>query len=161
MTATGATLAFDATGGGKLASQILTCMEAAASATAGDYSRYGSAVHKQVYIYGSLDRGPTELTRNFGMAWSVGGWLLAPFLQRIGLERMAALRSRVAAELTTTFASSYSSQVSLAGALDLTRSPPTPGRPPAPSSSSCRRARLAGCCFTWLRPREAERSSHD
>ncbi len=119
LTATGATLAFDATGGGKLASQILTCMEAAASATAGGYSRYGSTVHKQVYIYGSLDRGPTELTRNFGMAWSLGGWLLTPFLQRIGLERMAALRSRVAAELTTTFASSYTSQVSLAGALAL------------------------------------------
>jgi NADPH2:quinone reductase len=119
LTATGATLAFDATGGGKLASQILTCMEAAASATAGGYNRYGSTVHKQVYIYGSLDRGPTELTRNFGMAWSLGGWLLTPFLQRIGLERMAALRSRVAAELTTTFASSYTSQVSLAGALAL------------------------------------------
>jgi NADPH:quinone reductase-like Zn-dependent oxidoreductase len=119
LTATGATLAFDATGGGKLASQILTGMEAAASATAGGYSRYGSTVHKQVYIYGSLDRGPTELTRNFGMAWSLGGWLLTPFLQRIGLERMAALRSRVAAELTTTFASSYTSQVSLAGALAL------------------------------------------
>ena len=119
LTATGATLAFDATGGGTLASQILTCMEAVASATGGDYSRYGSAVHKQVYIYGSLDRGPTELTRNFGMAWSVGGWLLTPFLQRIGPERMAALRSRVAAELTTTFASSYTSQVSLAGALDV------------------------------------------
>jgi NADPH:quinone reductase len=119
LTATGATLAFDATGGGKLASQILTCMEAAASETAGGYSRYGSAVHKQVYIYGSLDRGPTELTRNFGMAWGVGGWLLTPFLQRIGPERMAALRSRVAAELTTIFASRYTSQVSLAGALDL------------------------------------------
>lgn len=73
LTATSATLAFDATGGGRLASQILTCMEAAATAAAGSYSRYGSAVHKQVYIYGSLDRGPTELTRNFGMAWGVGG----------------------------------------------------------------------------------------
>jgi NADPH:quinone reductase len=119
LTATGATLAFDATGGGKLASQILTCMEAAASASAGSYSRYGSAVHKQVYIYGSLDRGPTELTRNFGMAWGVGGWLLTPFLQRIGLEGFGRLRSRVAAELTTTFASSYTDQVSLAGALNL------------------------------------------
>jgi NADPH:quinone reductase len=119
MQATAATLAFDATGGGRLASQILTCMEAAASAAAGSYSRYGSAVHKQVYIYGSLDRGPTELTRNFGMAWGVGGWLLTPFLQRIGLDGIERLRSRVAAELTTTFASSYTDQVSLAGALEL------------------------------------------
>jgi NADPH2:quinone reductase len=114
---TGATLAFDATGGGRLASQILTCMEAAASAAADGYSRYGSTVHKQVYIYGSLDRSPTELARNFGMAWGVGGWLLTPFLQKIGLERMAQLRDRVAAGLTTTFASSYTDQVSLAGAL--------------------------------------------
>jgi NADPH2:quinone reductase len=117
LTATAATLAFDATGGGRLASQILTGMEAVASAAAGSYSRYGSTVHKQVYIYGSLDRGPTELTRNFGMAWGVGGWLLTPFLQQIGPEAVARLRRRVAAELTTTFASSYTDQVSLAGAL--------------------------------------------
>jgi len=117
--ATAATVAFDATGGGKLASQILTCMEAAASAAAGNYSRYGSSVHKQVYIYGSLDRGPTELTRNFGMAWGVGGWLLTPFLQKIGPDGMQRLRQRVAAELTTTFASTYTDQVSLAGALHL------------------------------------------
>jgi len=119
LTETGATLGFDATGGGRLASQILTGMEAAASATAGSYSRYGSAVHKQVYIYGSLDRGPTELTRNFGMAWGVGGWLLTPFLQKIGLDGIVRLRRRVAAGLTTTFASSYTDQVSLAGALQL------------------------------------------
>ena len=117
--ATAATLAFDATGGGRLASQILTCMEAAASAAAGSYSRYGSSVHKQVYIYGSLDRSPTELTRNFGMAWGVGGWLLTPFLQRIGPQGVERLRQRVAAELTTTFASTYTDQVSLAGALQL------------------------------------------
>jgi NADPH:quinone reductase len=117
LTATGATLAFDAVGGGRLASQILTCMEAAATAAAETYSRYGSAVHKQVYIYGSLDRGPTELTRSFGMAWGVGGWLLTPFLQRIGAAGVARLRRRVAAGLTTTFASGYTSQVSLAGAL--------------------------------------------
>jgi NADPH2:quinone reductase len=117
--ATAATLAFDATGGGKLASQILTCMEAAASVAAGSYSRYGSAVHKQVYIYGSLDRGPTELTRNFGMAWGIGGWLLTPFLQKIGPDGMMRLRKRVATELTTTFASSYTDQLSLAGTLQL------------------------------------------
>jgi NADPH2:quinone reductase len=119
LTETGATLAFDATGGGRLASQILTGMEAAASAAAGGYSRYGSAVHKQVYIYGSLDRGPTELTRNYGMAWGIGGWLLTPFLQKIGPESMQRLLGRVAAELTTTFASSYTDRVSLAGALQL------------------------------------------
>ncbi len=57
---TGATLAFDAIGGGKLAGQILTCMETAANKTAKVYSRYGSNVHKQVYIYGSLDPGPVD-----------------------------------------------------------------------------------------------------
>lgn len=119
LTATGATLAFDATGGGMLASQILTCMEASASASADSYSRYGSAVHKQVYIYGGLDRSPTVLTRNFGMAWGVGGWLLTPFLGKIGLEGIIRLRDRVAAGLTTTFASRYTAQVSLPGALQL------------------------------------------
>ena len=117
--ATGATLAFDAIGGGPLASQILTGMEAAATAAAGGYSRYGSAVHKQVYIYGSLDRGPTELTRSYGMAWGIGGWLLTPFLQKAGPARVAQLRDQVAAGLRTTFASSYTAQVSLPGALSL------------------------------------------
>src|SRR5947209_2979167 len=117
LTATSATIGFDATGGGTLASQILSGMEQAASATATAYSRYGSAVHKPVYIYGGLDSGPTVLTRNYGMAWGVGGWLLTPFLQSIGAERFAALRARVAAELTTTFASTYTREVSLAGLL--------------------------------------------
>jgi NADPH:quinone reductase len=115
--ATSATLAFDATGGGTLASQILDSMEKAASATAGEYSRYGSTVHKQVYIYGGLDTSPTVLTRSYGMAWGVGGWLLTPFIQSAGAETFGRLRARVAAELTTTFASSYTREVSLAGML--------------------------------------------
>ncbi|MBX3627584.1 MAG: zinc-binding dehydrogenase [Rhizobacter sp.] len=116
---TGATLCFDAIGGGKLASQVLTAMEAAANANAKEYSRYGSNVHKQVYIYGGLDRGPTELTRSFGMQWGVGGWLLTPFLQKIGFADAQKLRERVAAELKTTFASHYTREVSLAEALSL------------------------------------------
>ncbi len=114
---TGATIAFDATGGGRLAGQILTCMEAALNRTATEYSRYGSTTHKQVYIYGGLDTGPTEFVRNFGFAWGMGGWLLFPFLQRIGAEAAKALRQRVAAELKTTFASSYTKEISLAEAL--------------------------------------------
>ena len=117
--ATGATLAFDAIGGGTLAGQILTCMEAAASATGAGYSPYGSATHKQVYIYGGLDRSPIVLTRSFGMAWGVGGWLLFPFLQKIGPEASQKLQRRVAAEIKTTFASSYTREVSLAEALTL------------------------------------------
>jgi NADPH:quinone reductase len=119
LAATGATIAFDAIGGGKLASQILTCMEAAANAKATEYSRYGSTTHKQVYIYGVLDRGPTELVRNYGMAWGVGGWLLTPFLQKVGAEAAQKLRERVVAELKTTFASRYSKEISLAEALQL------------------------------------------
>jgi NADPH:quinone reductase-like Zn-dependent oxidoreductase len=115
--ATSATLAFDATGGGTLASQILNGMEEAANSTASAYSRYGSNVHKQVYIYGALDTSPTVLTRNFGMAWGIGGWLLTPFIQGAGAETFGRLRARVAAELTTTFASSYTREVSLAGML--------------------------------------------
>ncbi len=114
---TGATLGFDATGGGKLAGQLLGAMEAALSANA-EFSRYGSTTHKQVYIYGGLDRSRTVLTRNFGMAWSLGGWLLPHFLQRIGFPAAEALRQRVAAEIRTTFASSYARKVTLQQALD-------------------------------------------
>ena len=116
---TGAYLAFDATGGGELASQILACMEAAAVSTAEEYSRYGSTQHKQVYIYGGLDRSPTILKRSYGMSWSVGGWLLTPLLQKIGRERAGELRQRVADEVRTTFHSSYAAEISLAGALQL------------------------------------------
>jgi len=116
---TGATIAFDAIGGGKLAGQILTCMEAAINKTAKVYSRYGSNVHKQVYIYGMLDPGPTELTRSFGMIWGVGGWLLFPFLMKIGPADGMKLRQRVASELKTTFASHYTQVVSLQEALQL------------------------------------------
>lgn len=119
LVATGATLAFDATGGGKLAGQILGCMEAALNRTAKEYSRYGSTTHKQVYIYGGLDRSPTEFVRNFGMAWGMGGWLLFPFLQKLGDEGTQRLRSRVVAELKTTFASHYTREVSLVEALQL------------------------------------------
>jgi NADPH:quinone reductase len=117
LVATGATLAFDATGGGKLGGQILTCMEAALNKTAKEYSRYGSTTHKQVYIYGGLDPSPTEFNRSFGMAWGMGGWLLTPFLQKIGNAAAQKLRDRVARELKTTFASTYSAGVSLAEAL--------------------------------------------
>jgi NADPH:quinone reductase len=117
LVATGATIAFDATGGGKLAGQILGCMEAALNKTATEYSRYGSTTHKQVYLYGGLDTSPTEFNRNFGMAWGMGGWLLFPFLQRIGAEAAHALRQRVANELKTTFASHYAKEISLAQAL--------------------------------------------
>jgi NADPH2:quinone reductase len=117
LVATGATLAFDAIGGGRLAGQILACMEAALNKTAKEYSRYGSSTHKQVYIYGRLDTNPTELLGNFGMAWGVGGWLLTPFLQKIGPAAAQKLRERVAAELKTTFASRYARTVSLAEAL--------------------------------------------
>lgn len=115
--ATGATLGFDAIGGGRLAGQILSCMEAALTRGSSEFSRYGSTTHKQVYLYGMLDTGPTEIVRNFGMAWGIGGWLLFPFLQQAGAEVADRLRRRVVDELTTTFASHYTAQVSLAQAL--------------------------------------------
>lgn len=116
---TGATIAFDAIGGGKLASQLLTCMEAAANRTATEFSRYGSTTYKQVYIYGGLDMSPTELTRSFGFSWGLGGFLLTPFLQKIGPAGIQRLRSKVLSELKTTFASHYTKTISLAEALDL------------------------------------------
>ena len=114
---TGATLGFDATGGGPLPGQLLTAMEVAANRDAGEFNRYGSTTHKQVYIYGGLDRNPTVLNRSFGMAWGLGGWLLPYFLQRVGADEAEALRQRVASEITTTFASSYTEIVSLEEAL--------------------------------------------
>jgi len=119
LVATGATIAFDATGGGRLAGQILGCMEQALNRTAKEYSRYGSTTHKQVYLYGGLDTRPTEFVRNFGMAWGMGGWLLFPFLQKIGPAAAEALKQRIAAELKTTFASRYAQSVSLTGMLQL------------------------------------------
>jgi NADPH:quinone reductase-like Zn-dependent oxidoreductase len=117
LTETGATIAFDAIGGGDLASTILTCMERAAGAGQ-EFNRYGSDTLKQVYIYGGLDRSPTTLTRNFGMAWNLGGWLLTPFLERIGAEGTERLRRRVASEITTTFASTYTDRISLDQVID-------------------------------------------
>ena len=113
----GSTLGFDATGGGKLSSQILTAMEVAANKTATEYSRYGSDKFKQVYIYGGLDRNPTTLTRSFGFSWGLGGWLLTPFIGRIGPEKFGELRKKVADEIHTTFESKYSNIISLEGAL--------------------------------------------
>jgi NADPH:quinone reductase len=117
--ATGATLAFDAIGGGRLASDILNAMEGAVTDPAAPYSRYGTDVRKQLYIYGGLDRRPTELRRGFGFAWGIGGWLLMPFLASLAVEDLVRLRSRIAAELTTTFASHFTEEISLEQALDL------------------------------------------
>ncbi len=114
---TGATLGFDATGGGKLGSDILTAMEGAAARTPGAYSIYGSVAHKQVYLYGGLDTSPTTLSRGYGMAWGVGGWLLPNFLAKAGQDVAMRLRKRVADELTTTFASNYTDELSLSEAL--------------------------------------------
>jgi NADPH:quinone reductase len=117
LVATGATLAFDAIGGGPLAGQILGCMEAAVNRNATVYSRYGSTIHKQAYIYGALDMSPTVLNRNCGMAWGVGGWLLTPYIEKIGPLAFQELKERVIRELKTTFASHYSKEISLTEAL--------------------------------------------
>lgn len=116
---TKATLAFDAIGGGKLGSQILTAMEIAASRDASTYSRYGSTTFKQLYIYGGLDMSPTELSRSYGFSWAVGGWLLTPFLMKVGMAEVVRLRQRVADEIKATFASHYTRTISLADALKL------------------------------------------
>jgi len=114
---TGATIAFDAIGGGKLASQILSGMETAAMRTAGAFSRYGSTTFKQLYIYGGLNTGPTELVRTYGMQWAIGGWLLTYFIMKIGPVEAQKLRERVANNLKTTFASHYTAEIGLAEAL--------------------------------------------
>ncbi len=116
LVATGATLAFDAIGGGRLVNRILTAMELAAAQT-GPWSRYGSEEPKQAYIYGQLDLGATELTRGYGWVWSVSGWLLTPFMKRAGPDRVGRMRERVLREIDTTFESRYSSRISLQNAM--------------------------------------------
>ncbi|MFV0276933.1 MAG: zinc-binding dehydrogenase [Parahaliea sp.] len=116
---TGATLAFDATGGGKLAAQILGAMEAVAASRMKEYNRYGSDVFKQVYIYGALDLSPTVVPRTFGFAWGISGWLLTHHLVRFGIPKVLEMRTRVAREIHGIFASRYTQEVTLAGALDL------------------------------------------
>ncbi len=112
---TGATLGFDATGGGnngELPGQILAAMEIASNSGSGEYSRYGSETYKQVYIYGGLDPSPTILKRSYGMSWGLGGWLLMPMLKKIGMEKFQEMRVRVAKEIKTTFASGYGQEIS-------------------------------------------------
>ena len=131
---TGATIAFDAIGGGKLAGQILTCMEIAANKTAKVYSRYGSSVHKQVYIYGGLDIRPTELNRSFGMAWGIGGWLLVPVPaeDRTGRRRQAA-RARGRRTQDHLCQPLHPGRVAGGGADSSPTSPSTTSAPPARS----------------------------
>jgi len=114
---TNATLGFDATGGGELASEILTAMERFGSKDAKGLNTYGSMHHKQVYIYGGLDISPTVLNRAYGMFWGVGGWLLTPFLMKAGPEKVMQMHKRVANEITTTFAAHFSDQISLEQAM--------------------------------------------
>ncbi|WP_374544212.1 zinc-binding dehydrogenase [Sphingorhabdus sp.] len=116
---TGAFIGFDPIGGGKISGQMLAAMEAAAVRRMTSYSRYGSDQMKQVYIYGALDVGPTILNRSFGLTWGLGGWLLTPFMAKAGAEVVGRMRARVAAELTTTFKSHYSHEVSLEQAVDV------------------------------------------
>ena len=116
---TGATLGFDAIGGGPLAGQLLIAMEAAASRKMKEYSRYGSGQQTQVFIYGRLDMSPTQVPPGVGFAWNLSGYLLTPFLQKAGKEVRARMYKRVMDELTTTFASHYTKRISLAEALNL------------------------------------------
>ncbi|MGV8955730.1 MAG: zinc-binding dehydrogenase [Cypionkella sp.] len=119
ITETGATVAFDAIGGGSIGSDIMRAMESSAAQRMTDYSPYGSSTFKQLYIYGALDLSPTTLDRlSFGFQWSVSGWLLTPFLQKAGPETVARHRKRVFDELTTTFATHYTRTIGLAEALD-------------------------------------------
>ncbi len=110
--ATGATLAFDAIGGGELVSDILAAMERVATKDVKGFNTYGSDVPKQVYIYGGLDFSPTVLNRAYGMTWGVGGWLLMRFLAKLQPARIAELHQRVADEIRTTFATTFTAELS-------------------------------------------------
>src|SRR6201993_5053958 len=115
---TGATLAFDAVGGGPLGGQILAAMEAALVAKSPSRGPYGSPVHKQLYIYGRLDRSATTTPPSVGMAWGIGGGALPHPPAPLGPPGTRGVPERVAREITTTFASGYTGEISLAEALD-------------------------------------------
>ena len=66
-----------------------------------------------------LNTSQTEIVRNFGFSWGMGGWLLFNFLAKIGPIEKERLLQRVVSELKTTFASGYSHEVSLSEALQL------------------------------------------
>ena len=72
-----------------------------------------------------------ELWLHLESRWGVA----TPFLQSIGPQAFSELRSRVVAGLTTTFASSYTSEVSLADVLDPGAFRVTSSRPPGRSFS--------------------------
>ncbi|WP_369063723.1 zinc-binding dehydrogenase [Burkholderia gladioli] len=112
--ATGATLAFDAIGGGDMAERLLTAMGVVTTRRMTRYDRYGSSTHRQVYLYGTLDPSPTILTRRSGLAWGMGGWLLTWRLRQFGETTAARMRERIVAELETTFASRYGERITLA-----------------------------------------------
>ena len=119
VTETGATVAFDAIGGGSLGGEIMHAMERGAVNRMTEYSRYGSSTYKQLYVYGALDSSPMILNRlAFGFQWSVSGWLLTPFMQKVGSDTVSRMRKRVFDDLTTTFATRYTRTIGLAEALD-------------------------------------------
>ena len=113
--ATGASCAFDAIGGGKMGNTVLSCMERALSR--GADARYGSDTIKDLYVYGRLDLTPQQFTAAYGFAWRVSGWLTTQVFAKLGEARVQALKEKVAKEITTTFATEYSNEVSLAEAI--------------------------------------------
>jgi len=115
---TGATLAFDAISGGRMASDILVAMEQAQAKRGAPFSVYGSTAHKQVYIYGRLDVGPLHLSSSVGMYWGVGGWLLGPRLAKAGPERTMAMRRYAVEERNGIFASHYTQTIGLDDMID-------------------------------------------
>jgi len=119
LVASGATIAFDATGGGTLGFEIIKGMEMAALRKGGGMTSYGSSTFKKLYIYGGLNAGePLVLRPHAGMggfSWSVAGFLLGQGTAKITEED----KLRVAREIKTTFATSYSRRLSLEQMLDV------------------------------------------
>jgi len=139
LAATGAMVGFDAIGGGRLAGDILCCMEAALNRHAAEFDRFGSKTMKRMFVYGGLNGTAIELPQAMGKAWTVSGWLLTNFLAEIGPMREAALKARVAADIRTVFASHYGRRLSLDGMLDARERSPAISRGARGASTSCRR----------------------
>ncbi len=118
ITGTGATLAFDAIAGGDIVSTLLRCMESASRQSETPSGHYGSARQKRVYIFGNCWVLSTVLKRDFGLSYSVSGWLLYHYLDNVSQSRRLDMQRRVVEGLSGIFSTEYVAEISLLQLLD-------------------------------------------
>jgi len=114
--ATGATIAFDATGGGTLAMDILAAFNQSLRERFPDTLQgwYGPPQQHTVYKYGGLDKSNSEFTPAVGVGnFTWGGWLMPFHYAKYPPDHRAEANAKVVARLDTTFSSTYGTRLSL------------------------------------------------